>query len=215
MTSLPPSVTDERNHPLTPQNSGTRSPSGRLLELAWSILKLGLISFGGPVAHLSYLREEFVSKRRWLDDVAYGDLVALCQFLPGPASSQVVFTLGMQRAGWLGGVLASLCFTLPSAVLMIAFAYGVAALGGLQHAGWLHGLKLAAVAVVAQAVWGSLACPARAGVRLAWTRRANTCAQSIAGRGGDAGNLRPRVRFRTDDGHAGGNCRTGLSVLSA
>lgn len=124
------------------------------MELAWVFLKLGLISFGGPVAHLSYLREEFVSKRRWLDDAAYGDLVALCQFLPGPASSQVVFALGMQRAGWLGGLLASFCFTLPSAALMIAFAYGVAALGQLQYAGWLHGLKLAAVAVVAQAVWG-------------------------------------------------------------
>jgi len=125
-----------------------------LLEVASAFLKLGLISFGGPVAHLSYLREEFVSKRRWLDDSAYGDLVALCQFLPGPASSQVVFALGMQHAGWLGGMLASLCFTLPSAVVMIAFAYGVAALGDLQNAGWLHGLKLAAVAVVAQAVWG-------------------------------------------------------------
>lgn len=126
----------------------------RLYEVFWTFLKLGSISFGGPVAHLGYLREEFVNKRRWLDDAAYGDLVALCQFLPGPASSQVVFALGMQHAGWLGGLLASLCFTLPSAVLMIAFGYGVTALGDLYSAGWLHGLKLAAVAVVAQAVWG-------------------------------------------------------------
>jgi chromate transporter len=110
--------------------------------------KLGSISFGGPIAHLGYLRAEFVSKRRWLDDGAYGDLVALGQFLPGPASSQVVFALGMRRAGWRGGLLASVGFTLPSAVLMIAFAYGVAALGALQDVGWLHGLKLAAVAVV-------------------------------------------------------------------
>ena len=126
----------------------------RLPELAGAFLKLGCVSFGGPVAHISYLRQEFVNKRRWLDDPAYSDLVALCQFLPGPASSQVVFALGMQRAGWLGGLLASLSFTLPSAALMILFGYGVAALGDLQHAGWLHGLKLAAVAVVAQAVWG-------------------------------------------------------------
>jgi chromate transporter len=125
-----------------------------MFEVIRAFLKLGCISFGGPVAHISYLRDEFVNKRRWLDDAAYGDLVALCQFLPGPASSQVVFALGMHRAGWLGGLLASLCFTLPSAALMILFGYGVSALGDLQHAGWLHGLKLAAVAVVAQAVWG-------------------------------------------------------------
>lgn len=140
------------------------SKSRRLAEVFTSFLKLGLISFGGPVAHLSYLREEFVSKRRWMSDEAYADLVALCQFLPGPASSQVVFALGMQHAGWLGGLVASLCFTLPSAVVMILFGYGVGALGDLQHAGWLHGLKLAAVAVVAQAVWGMgrNLCPDRA-----------------------------------------------------
>lgn len=126
----------------------------RLLEVWGVFLKLGLTSFGGPVAHIGYLRQEFVRKRRWLDDAAFGDLVALCQFLPGPASSQVVFALGVQRAGWLGGSVASFAFTLPSAILMILFGYGVAALGDLQRAGWLHGLKLAAVAVVAQAVWG-------------------------------------------------------------
>ncbi|MCW5553336.1 MAG: chromate efflux transporter [Verrucomicrobiae bacterium] len=126
----------------------------KLLEIIRAFLKLGQISFGGPVAHIGYLREEFVSRRRWLDDAAYGDLVALCQFLPGPASSQLVFALGSHRAGWLGGLLASVCFTLPSAALMIAFGYGMAALGDLRHAGWIHGLKLAAVAVVAQAVWG-------------------------------------------------------------
>jgi len=141
----------------------------RLGEVTRAFLKLGMSSFGGPVAHIGYLRDEFVSKRRWLDDAAYGNLVALCQFLPGPASSQLVFALGKQRAGWLGGLLASLCFTLPSAVLMILFGYGVAAIGDLQHAGWLHGLKLAAVAVVAQAVWGMgrNLCPDRARLTIA------------------------------------------------
>ncbi len=126
----------------------------RLAEICGAFLKLGLTSFGGPVAHLGYLRAEFVARRRWLDDAAFGDLVALCQFLPGPASSQLVFALGMQRAGVLGAICASLCFTLPSALAMIIFGYGVVAAGNLRNAGWLHGLKLAAVPVVAQAVWG-------------------------------------------------------------
>ncbi|HWA85682.1 MAG TPA: chromate efflux transporter [Opitutus sp.] len=141
----------------------------RCPEIAGAFLKLGCISFGGPVAHLGYLREEFVTRRRWLDDAAYADLVALCNFLPGPASSQVVFALGLKRGGLAGGFLASLCFTLPSAALMILFAYGVTAIGDLRHAGWLHGLKLAAVAVVAQAVWGMgrRLCPDRARVTLA------------------------------------------------
>ncbi len=131
------------------------SRRARLLpELAGAFLRLGCTSFGGPVAHLGYLREEFVVRRRWLDDAAFADTVALCQFLPGPASSQVVYALGMQRAGLAGALVASACFTLPSAVLMILFAYGVIALGDLRTAGWLHGLKVAAVAVVAQAVWG-------------------------------------------------------------
>jgi chromate transporter len=110
-----------------------------------------------------------VQKRKWLDDAQYGDLVALCQFLPGPASSQVVFALGMMRAGILGALAASLCFTLPSALLMVGFARGVALVGDLHRAGWLHGLKLAAVAVVAQAVWGmgKNLCPDRARVSIA------------------------------------------------
>ena len=131
-----------------------RATPGRLAEVAGAFLKLGCLSFGGPIAHLGYLRAELVEKRKWVDDAHYGDLVALCQFLPGPASSQVVFALGMQRAGLLGALVASVCFTLPSALLMIGFAYGVAAFADLRGAGWLHGLKLAAVAVVAQAVWG-------------------------------------------------------------
>ncbi len=126
----------------------------RLLEVVAAFLKLGLTSFGGPIAHLGYLREEFVVRRRWLEDAAFGDLVALCQFLPGPASSQTVYALGMHRAGFPGAIAATLCFTLPSAAVMIAFGYGVTVLGGVEGAGWLHGLKLAAVAVVAQAVWG-------------------------------------------------------------
>jgi chromate transporter len=117
-------------------------------------LRLGLTSFGGPVAHLGYFREEFVWRRGWLDERAYADLVALCQFLPGPASSQVGIAIGLYRAG-LGGMLAAWAgFTLPSAVLLVLFALGVARLEDLGSAGWLHGLKVVAVAVVAQAVWG-------------------------------------------------------------
>jgi chromate transporter len=126
----------------------------RVAEVASIFLKLGCTSFGGPIAHLGYFRTELVEKRNWIDDARYGDLVALCQFLPGPASSQLVFALGMHRAGLAGAILGSLCFTLPSALLLIAFAYGVTSARDLSHAGWLHGLKLAAVAVVAQAVWG-------------------------------------------------------------
>lgn len=127
---------------------------GSVPETAAAFLWLGCVSFGGPVAHLGYLRAEFVEKRKWLDDAHYAELVALCQFLPGPSSSQVVFALGMQRAGLIGALVASVCFTLPSALLMIGFAMGVARISGLGHAGWLHGLKVASVAVVAQAVWG-------------------------------------------------------------
>jgi len=130
-------------------------------ELAWAFLRLGCTSFGGPVAHLAYLRAEFVDKRKWLDDAEYADLVALCQFLPGPASSQVVFALGAQRAGLVGALLATALFTLPSVLLMLGFAYGIARVPSVDAAGWLHGLKLAAVPVVAQAVWsmGKKLCP--------------------------------------------------------
>ena len=117
-------------------------------------LRLGLTSFGGPVAHLGYFREEIVVRRKWLTEASYADLVALCQFLPGPASSQVGIALGMRRAGLLGGLAAWLGFTTPSAVGLILFAYGVAVFGDVESAGWLNGLKTAAVAVVALAVWG-------------------------------------------------------------
>jgi chromate transporter len=116
--------------------------------------KLGVSCFGGPIAHIGYFRHEFVIRRRWLDEQAYADLVALCQFLPGPASSQVGFSLGLMRAGYLGGLAAWLGFTLPSAVALVLFAYGANALKGEIGAGLLHGLKLVAVAIVAQAVWG-------------------------------------------------------------
>lgn len=140
--------------------AGTQRP-GTLFEVAAAFLRLGCLSFGGPIAHLGYLRAEFVERRAWLDDTQYADLVALCQFLPGPASSQVVFALGMQRKGALGALVASLCFTLPSALLMVGFASGVSRAAGLYRSGWLHGLQLAAVAVVAHAVWamGRKLCP--------------------------------------------------------
>lgn len=117
-------------------------------------LSLGCTSFGGPTAHLGYFRDEFVEKRKWFSDKQYADLVALCQFLPGPASSQVGMAIGLQRAGYLGMFLAWVGFTLPSVLLMVAFALGVAQLGDISEAGWLLGLKAAAVAVVAQAVYG-------------------------------------------------------------
>jgi chromate transporter len=117
-------------------------------------LKLGLTSFGGPIAHLGYFRDEFVVRRKWLADAAYADLVALCQFLPGPASSQVGIAIGLMRAGLPGALAAWLGFTLPSAVAMILFAYGVDAFADDAGAGWLRGLKVVAVAVVANAVWG-------------------------------------------------------------
>ena len=125
----------------------------RLLEVLSASTRLGLTSFGGPIAHLGYFRHEYVVKRRWLDEAHYADLVALCQFLPGPASSQVGIALGIMRAGLLGGVVAWLGFTVPSAIMLVAFAYGLQA-AGISDAGWLHGLKVVAVAVVAQAVWG-------------------------------------------------------------
>ncbi|MGB4583368.1 MAG: chromate efflux transporter [Rhodoferax sp.] len=127
---------------------------GSAIEVFLAFLKLGLTSFGGPVAHLGYFRTEFVQRRKWLDDSSYADLVALCQFLPGPASSQVGIALGLRRAGWVGALAAWLGFTLPSAVALILFAFGVLRWAGLAQSGAVHGLKVVAVAVVAQAVWG-------------------------------------------------------------
>ena len=139
------------------------------LEVLLTFLKLGVTSYGGPIAHIGYFREELVVRRRWVDESTYSDLVALCQFLPGPASSQVGFSLGLIRAGYFGGLAAWAGFTLPSAVLMTAFAYGAESLGGPIGQGVIHGLKLAAVAVVAQAVSGMARtlCPDRQRVSIA------------------------------------------------
>jgi chromate transporter len=118
-------------------------------------LKLGLTSFGGPIAHLGYFRSELVVRRKWLNEASYGDLVALCQFLPGPASSQVGFSLGVLRGGGiLGGLAAWFAFTMPSALILLAFALWASSFSGPVAQGFLHGLKLVAVAVVAQAIWG-------------------------------------------------------------
>ena len=117
-------------------------------------LRLGFTSFGGPVAHLGYFREEFVRRQKWFDEQTYADLVALCQFLPGPTSSQVGIGIGLSKAGLPGAFAAWFAFTLPSAVLMVLFALGVTQFGEALGQGTLHGLKIVAVAVVAQAVWG-------------------------------------------------------------
>ncbi len=128
---------------------------GTFAEVFLAFLRLGLISFGGPIAHLGYFRDEFVKRRGWLDDSRYADLMALCQFLPGPASSQVGFSLGLLRGnGLAGGFAAWLGFTLPSAIVMIAFGLSATMLAGPLAAPLLHGLKLVAAAVIAQAIWG-------------------------------------------------------------
>ena len=143
------------------------SMRGTPLEVFLVFLKLGLTAFGGPIAHLAYFQRELIARRQWITESAYGDLVALCQFLPGPASSQVAFALGYLRAGIGGAFAAAVAFSSPSAILMIVIAYGFQAVGA--QAGFLHGLRLAAVAVVAQAVWtmARRLCPDRERVTLA------------------------------------------------
>lgn len=135
---------------MTDTTSTDRSP--------WAVflifLRLGLSSFGGPIAHLGYFRDEFVTRRRWLTERSYADLVALCQFLPGPASSQLGIAIGLSRSGYAGALAAWAGFTLPSALALILFAVGIASYGDAMSSGALHGLKVVAVAVVAQAVWG-------------------------------------------------------------
>ncbi|MGD9914217.1 MAG: chromate efflux transporter [Rhizobiaceae bacterium] len=126
---------------------------GSATDVFLTFLMLGLTSFGGPVAHLGFFRDALVTRRKWLSEAAFADLVALCQFLPGPASSQVGMAIGLGRAGYAGMFAAWLAFTLPSAILLVGFAYAVSA-AGLEQGGWLHGLKAAAVAVVANAVLG-------------------------------------------------------------
>lgn len=130
-------------------------PKGSAFEVLKVFAWLGVTCFGGPVAHLGYFRTEFVDRRRWLSDAGYADLVGVCQFLPGPASSKLGFSLGLMRAGYWGGIAAWAGFTLPSALLLVLFAYGAGAmLGTIAGQGVLHGLKLVAVAIVSQAVWG-------------------------------------------------------------
>lgn len=140
--------------PVATKDARKGKRAGSPLEVLFAFGKLGVTCFGGPIAHIGYFRDEFVVRRRWLDEHAYADLVALCQFLPGPASSQVGFSIGLMRSGYLGGLAAWTAFTLPSAILLILFAYGANALQGPIGTGLLHGLKLVAVAIVAQAVWG-------------------------------------------------------------
>jgi chromate transporter len=148
--------------------AGTSGPRA-VVEVFSVFLRLGLTSFGGPIAHLGYFRAEFVARRRWLDDNAYADLVALCQFLPGPASSQVGMSIGLMRAGLPGALAAWLGFTAPSAAALVVFAYGIDAGASLLRHGVLHGLKIVTVAVVAQAVWsmGRMLCADRARLTIA------------------------------------------------
>ncbi len=143
-----------------------------LFEILWVSTRLGLTSFGGPIAHLGYFHEEYVKRRKWIDEQSYADLVALCQSLPGPTSSMVGSAIGFTRAGVAGGIVHWLGFTLPSALALIAFAYGVEVVGAASGAGWLHGLKLVAVPVVALALWGMARtlCPDRERATMAiWT----------------------------------------------
>ena len=138
----------------TSSEERARSESGgSVREVLWVFTKLGLTSFGGPVAHLGYMKAELVDRRKWVCDRTYADLVALCQFLPGPASSQVGMSLGLRRAGLLGGLAAWIGFTLPSALLLTLFALGIVQFGG-DRSSWLHGLEVVAVPVVALAIWG-------------------------------------------------------------
>jgi chromate transporter len=147
----------ERKHPITitaPAAGARQQHQGSPLEVLLVFFKLGVSCFGGPIAHIGYFRDEFVLRRRWLDEVTYADLVGLCQFLPGPASSQVGFSIGLMRASFGGALAAWSGFTLPSAIALVLFAYGASALSGPTGAALLHGLKLVAVAIVAQAAWG-------------------------------------------------------------
>ncbi|CAM2158395.1 chromate transporter (plasmid) [Pararobbsia alpina] len=137
---------------MSEHTSDARQPRHHALEVGITFLKLGLTSFGGPIAHIGYFRKEFVDRRRWLDESAFADLVALCQLLPGPASSQVGFAIGLLRAGWAGVIAAWAGFTIPSANLLIGFALFSPNITERVGTGVIHGLKLVAVAVVAQVV---------------------------------------------------------------
>ena len=189
----------------SPAESG--KPESVLVVFA-AFLRLGLTSFGGPIAHLGYFRDEFVVRRKWLDDRVYADLIALCQFTPGPTSSKVGIGIGLAKAGLPGAVAAWLAFTTPSALAMFLFAYGVETFSGNLGSSWLHGLKVVAVAVVAQAVWGMARnlCPdaprftlavVAATVVLAWPTSAGQVAAIAIG--GIVGWL--ALGAKTDDAH--------------
>src|SRR5215472_19218137 len=135
---------------MTNESAAAATTRGSAAEVLLVFLRLGLTSFGGPIAHLGYFREDIVVRRKWLDDKTYADLVALSQFLPGPASSKVGIAIGLSRAGYLGALAAWTGFTLPSAIALVLFGLGVAGIGDTLGSGWLHGLKVASVAVVAQ-----------------------------------------------------------------
>jgi len=156
---------------LSSQPAAVRQGVGETFAVFRIFLRLGFTCFGGPIAHLGYFREEFVQRRRWLDEKTYADLLALCQFLPGPASSQMGFALGISRRGLAGGLAAWLGFTMPSAVALFLFALFSGSFSGPVAEGIIHGLKIVAVAVVAQAVWGMARSLApdkpRAGIALA------------------------------------------------
>jgi chromate transporter len=166
-------------------------------EVFAAFLVLGLTSFGGPVAHLGYFRSEFVDRRRWLDERAFADLVALCQFLPGPASSQVGMSIGLSRAGYLGALAAWTAFTLPSAILLVLFAFSVGFLRESLGAGWLHGLKVAAVAVVAQAVLGMMRSLAPDRERATLAVLATIISLSFPSAGGQIGAIAAGALFGT------------------
>jgi chromate transporter len=196
-------------NPTSPPETTMASQRSSPWEVFRAFLRLGLTSFGGPIAHLGYFRDECVARRGWLSERAYADLVALCQFLPGPASSQVGIGIGLSRAGLPGALAAWAGFTLPSALVMILFALGVAAWGEVLSSGALHGLKVVAVAVVAQAVWGMARqlCPdpprltlatAAAVTVLAWPTAWGQVGVIIAGGLLGLGLFRPQAQ----DGHA-------------
>lgn len=201
-------IMEERSTPHDAHHAGTGG--WQHLPLLFAVfLRLGLTSFGGPIAHIAYFRHEFVTRRHWLGERAYGDLVALCQFLPGPASSQVGMGIGLIRGGIPGALVAWLGFTLPSAVIMVVAGYGVLALGTGDEPGWLAGLKIVAVAVVAQAVWGMARshapdfvriaiAVAAAAIAIAWPAGAGQIIAILLG--GLFGLFIPEHRGHPDDG---------------
>lgn len=196
----------------------------RLLEIFLTFLRLGFTSFGGPIAHLGYFHSEFVEKRKWIGASAFADLVALCQFLPGPASSQTGIALGLARGGYSGAFLAWLGFTIPSAALLTAFAFGLIQFGGYFPPGLLHGFKLAAVVVVAQALWamGQKLCPDKERIAIAIVAGGLAALiPSIIGQlaaitlGAFAGFLIPATTELHSTSLATGNRRIGLVSLIA